>query len=185
MEPMEEANEVKKNIWAKLLRKKIIFSLLLALVVVGGVGFAAMEKISDNPVFCASCHNMQPYYDTFANSSLLANKHEKGGVNCHSCHTPSISQQVSEGVKYVTGNFESPLKKREFPNEFCTRCHDMKKVKGKTNFAESNPHDSHISNKTACNECHSVHQQSTVVCGKCHSFDWAKKLPPDEWKQKK
>lgn len=144
-----------------------------------------MIKASDNPKFCTSCHNMQSYYDSWNDSKLLANKHAKADVKCHDCHEATIAQQTEEGIKYITGNFETPLKKREFDNAFCTRCHKFDEVKAKTNFVDakgvaSNPHDNHNGDQN-CNKCHNMHQKSNLMCDKCHSFSWQKKLP-EYWK---
>ncbi|HEY3423222.1 MAG TPA: cytochrome c3 family protein [Negativicutes bacterium] len=172
----------KGNLQKKILQKKVLLPLLL-LLLVAVAGFAAMEKASDKPAFCANCHNMQSYYDSWHEGNLLAKKHADAKVNCHDCHEPSFTQQADEGIKYVTGNFETPLKKREFPKEFCLKCHDYEQVKAKTNFGKSNPHDSH-NGEQDCNKCHNMHQQSKIQCAECHTFPWMKKLD-DSWQKGK
>jgi len=176
---MEKENFLSK--FTKLSKRQLVIISVL-IVVFTGVAFAVMEKISDNPAFCASCHNMQSYYDSYHDSNLLAHKHAEAGVSCHDCHEPLVTQQVDEGIKYVTGNFETPLEKRQFSNDNCLKCHNMKVVRTKTDFEESNPHESH-QGKQNCYECHSMHRQSSVMCTeRCHSFNWAKNLP-DNWKK--
>jgi len=156
---------------------KFIILLCLAILIIGGIGYAAMEKVSANPAFCASCHNMQSHYDSYAQGDLLAKKHADADVTCHDCHEPSMAQQMDEGIKFVTGNYEDPLPKYEYSNDQCLKCHDFAKVKEKTaHYGAENPHDSihDEGNETPqCYQCHSVHhKQSMDKCTSCHPVDW-------------
>ncbi|SDE57017.1 cytochrome c3 family protein [Sporomusa acidovorans] len=180
---MESESLKKKGFRERFLQKKILLILLVLVVVVGGGGYAAMEVASGNPAFCANCHNMQPYYDSWSNSNLLAKKHADAKVNCHDCHEPSFSQQAEEGFKYVTGDFEEPMQQQKFPKEMCLKCHDYEKVKAKTSSDKYNPHDSH-NGEQECYTCHSMHRQSTVQCAQCHSAAWMKNLD-GSWKKGK
>lgn len=166
----------KKKFRERFKSKKVLLIILMAFVVIGIGGTAAVVKASDNPQFCTLCHNMQPMYDSYHNSNLLANSHAKAGVKCHDCHESSLSIQTEEGMKYITGNYESPMKTREFPKEMCLKCHNYDDVKAKTNFEESNPHDSH-NGDLQCYTCHKMHEPSKVLCTQCHSFSWMNKLP--------
>ncbi|UWG96758.1 cytochrome c3 family protein [Dehalobacter sp. DCM] len=170
-------NKSKESILKLSKKTKLLIIVVITLVVLVCGGFAGVHKASDNPAFCTLCHNMQSYYDSWNNSDLLANKHAAAGVRCHDCHESSLSIQAEEGLKYITGDYQTPLEKRQFATtEFCTECHDMTSVKAKTNFAESNPHDSHNGDLN-CYECHSMHQKSTVFCYQCHDFEWFNNLP--------
>lgn len=180
---MEKDKAQPKSFKERFLNRKVLLITFIALVVLGVGGTAGILKASDNPAFCTLCHNMQPYYASWQNSNLLANKHADAGVNCHACHETSISAKAEEGVKYITGDFKTPMDKREFPNEFCLKCHtDFESIKAKTNFEEGNPHDSH-NGQLDCSKCHSMHQQSTLLCTQCHGFEWFKDLP-SYWKTK-
>ncbi len=181
---MEEDKPKRKSFRERFLRLKVLLIVFIALVVLGVVGMAGVEKASDNPKFCTLCHNMQPYYDSFKNSDLLANKHAAKGVKCHGCHEASIKVQADEGVKYITGNYKTPLDKREFPKEFCLKCHkkDFESVKTKTKFGDFNPHDSKHGDLN-CTTCHSSHRPSKVLCSNCHTIDQLKDLP-SYWKTK-
>jgi nitrate/TMAO reductase-like tetraheme cytochrome c subunit len=180
---MKEELVQKKSIRERLTTKKMVL-VIFTVGIISLVGFVAVLKDSENPQFCTLCHNMQPYYDSWHDSNLLANKHAKANVNCHDCHEPSLAQQTEEGIKYITGDFETPLKKREFAKDFCLKCHDFEQVKAKTIFDNRyNPHDSH-NGEQECISCHSMHQQSKVMCSECHSSPWMQKLP-DEWKKGK
>jgi hypothetical protein len=166
---------------------KTVIIIIAVLLIIGSATGAALLKASQKPSFCTSCHNMKPYYTSWASSDLLANKHEKAGVTCHDCHKESLSAQMSEGVKYVTGDYKTPMKKRNFgTREMCFECHSDKgngapkgdtfeTVTSKTAFEEENPHSNH-NGDMECNECHSMHRQSKVMCAQCHQFNWFEKL---------
>ncbi|ADI02433.1 cytochrome c3 [Syntrophothermus lipocalidus] len=173
---MEQDSGSQRGILKGLSRKRIFLIVTFLVIVLGlGIGVGLM-KGSDNPAFCASCHVMKPYYDSWKNSSLLAKKHADHNVKCHDCHEASFSTLFNDGVRYVTGNYKTPLEKRQFPRDFCLKCHDdFNSIKAKTAFAESNPHDSH-NGEQDCNVCHSVHQQSKLMCAQCHVFQWENKL---------
>ncbi|MGJ7910378.1 cytochrome c3 family protein [Neobacillus sp. LXY-1] len=173
----------KKKLFKKLSRKRLIFILLSVFVLLMLSGFGVI-KASDNPAFCSTlCHNMEPMYDSYEHSNLLANAHKKKDVVCHDCHQDSLAKKSSEGVKYVTGDYEDPMKTREFSKSMCLKCHDYEKVKAKTNFKDSNPHDSH-NGQLDCNKCHRMHEPSKVYCANCHEFSWMEKLP-DSFSSKK
>lgn len=178
---MKEVEPGKKK-RKKFFTKKVILMMIAAfIVIVGGTGIG-LVKASEKPAFCSACHNMESYYASYEDKGLLANKHAKAGVTCHDCHQDGIGKKMEEGVKYVTGNYENPLEKRDFgTREFCLQCHDFDEVKSKTNFEESNPHDSH-NGEQDCNTCHSMHQESKVMCLDCHTFEWTDDLD-ESWKQ--
>ena len=85
--------------------------------------------------------------------ALLADKHQKAGVNCQGCHK------------------ESPPSK-PVPTETCLTCHgDLAKLIARSSKAVPNPHASpHIGpgETPRCDECHHVHKPSDVSCLKCH-----------------
>lgn len=161
-------------------KKKVLLTIALLVVVVAAGGGIYLLKASDDPSFCNVCHIMEPYYESWKDSNLLANKHAEEDVECHDCHEPSLSTQVEEGVKYVTGNYQDPLEKREFSKDFCLECHDdFESIKAATDFEEGNPHDSHNDDQE-CNLCHNMHQESQVTCAECHYFSWIDELD-DSW----
>jgi Nitrate/TMAO reductases, membrane-bound tetraheme cytochrome c subunit len=180
---MEEENVQRTNFKQKILNRKTLLIILIVIVVLGVGGTTGVIKATNNPAFCTICHNMQPYYDSWKDSNLLANKHAAAGVTCHQCHESNISIQAEEGFKYITGDYKTPMDTRKFQNEFCLKCHtDFDSIKAKTNFADSNPHDSH-NGEMDCFQCHSMHQTSKVFCQQCHfNFKWYKDLP-DYWKK--
>jgi formate-dependent nitrite reductase cytochrome c552 subunit len=134
-------------------------------------------KASEKPSFCASCHVIKPYYQSWENGELLAAKHGTKDVKCLDCHKQSLPGKMKEGFVYVTGTYETPLKEREFSKKDCLKCHEQEKIVAATNFtsSHSNPHDSHLG-EMDCNLCHKMHRKSEVYCAQCHDFDWFKKL---------
>jgi len=182
-----EDEKISKNILNKFRQPKFMLLFVVAIILIGGISYAVMEKVSANPAFCASCHNMQPYYDSYKEGNLLAKKHADANVTCHDCHEPSFEQQATEGIKQITGNYKDPLPAYEYSNELCLKCHDFEKVKSKTAFlGKANPHASthDEGNETPdCYKCHSVHHlQSTEECGKCHPAPWLDQVD-DSWKK--
>ena len=175
---MKEKGEQGKK---KFFSKKVIFVLIVGFIILAGGTGIGVIKATDNPKLCAVCHNMDSYYDSYAEKGLLANKHAEEGVTCHDCHTEPLSESVHKGVKYVTGDYEDPLEKRDFgTREFCTECHAFDEVKETTDFAEGNPHSSHNGDQE-CSTCHSMHQPSEVMCQECHTFEWMDELD-ESWK---
>ncbi len=97
----------------------------VALVVLIGIGSFAMKQASANPAFCGSCHNIQPYVDGYLGSDLLAHDHNKANIKCIDCHNKTISEKISEGIAYVTDDFDDPMGKHKLDNATCLKCHDI------------------------------------------------------------
>lgn len=171
---MEKEPRQHRGLRARLGNKKTLV-IIAVLILMSAGGGAVAVKASDAPVFCASCHLMKPYYESWHQGNLLAQKHAEQDVDCHDCHESSISIKAEEGMKYISGDYKTPLSKRQFSKDFCLKCHDFEKVKRQTRFEESNPHESH-NDEQECNVCHSMHQESKVMCTQCHSFNWTNEL---------
>ena len=161
-------------------KKFLILAGLIALIGLAGV-VLGMHKVSKEPSFCASCHIMKPYYQSWIDSSLLARSHAEKGVVCLDCHESSYPDKIKQGIKYVTGDFKEPLDQRRFSREKCLECHvDFDRVKASTDYGNNgNPHAPPHSNEMECTMCHSMHQQSQLYCSQCHDFEWAKQLGQD------
>lgn len=63
--------------WAR--RRWWVVILILLIVLLGLV--SAAEYVTSRPGFCANCHNMTPYYD-----SWVEDAHSKKGIICVDCH---------------------------------------------------------------------------------------------------
>lgn len=189
-----------------------VIGVVAVVVVCAGAGFMVWH---DQPSFCnAICHTPMDGYlktyeatpgeaatDKWGNdvadaSSMLAPVHAQQNITCVGCHVPTMSEQVSEGMSWVTGSYEvvQTTDERFVPEEkalsdltaargvaseaFCLNsgCHTnadgsvmtRDDLVAKTSDMKRNPHvEEHGS--VDCNECHKAHRASTVNCSKCHS----------------
>jgi hypothetical protein len=142
------------------------------------------------PSFCGLCHTpMTNYIQGYksGDSTLMITAHAKAkkAVRCLDCHNQTLKEEITEAIYWLTGNYEYPLKKREFGTRaFCltSGCHDetaiLKATKEKRmsrainitgGSVEYNQHDSRHG-KQACYRCHSVHGKSILLCNQCHKL---------------
>ncbi len=182
----------------------IVVGVVAVVLIAAGAGFWVWHE---QPSFCnAICHTpMDPYNATYdqepntqgidkwgnevANtSSMLCVSHkvstEEGGAGatCMSCHVPTLSEQMSEGINWVTGNYIYPLEERDTDmlteargvegDSFCLNesCHNLTRddlVKA-TSGMEFNPHVAQHGEQ-ACSACHKAHRASVMYCTQCHS----------------
>ncbi|EGO64981.1 cytochrome c3 [Acetonema longum] len=173
-------SETPKNFF---LRKKRWLIAAMVIFFLGITIVAAGLKAGENPRFCANCHIIEPYYQSWKEGPLLAARHSAENVNCTDCHQATIVEKMHEGFAYVTGQYEDPLKERSATREDCLKCHqdDWQQTVTATQYDHRNPHDSHLG-EIDCSLCHKMHRTSEVYCAQCHEFDWFKKLGSD-WKQ--
>ena len=165
---------------ARPLRLAIQFGILVIILMsIGAVGFI---EYSAQPGFCNNCHNMVPYYDSWATSS-------HNFVPCISCHyAPGIKaeamgklQAANQVVKYITGTYG--LKPwAEIEDAACLRsgCHVTRQLEGEVSFAGVRfDHTAHLGElrrgkQLRCTSCHSqiVQGQHLTVtpstCYLCH-----------------
>ena len=104
-------------------RAKVTIGVILAVVLVGGIGFYQWHE---QPSFCgAICHNPMDMYlvnytdgqnDAYGNEmktdahkmAMMAYMHkEVNSQTCLQCHVAAMEEQITEGVHWVTGNFET------------------------------------------------------------------------------
>ncbi|WP_287195228.1 cytochrome c3 family protein [Syntrophothermus sp.] len=153
--------------------KKIIIGLVIAVAVIGlSFGFY-LVRASHNPSFCAACHIIRPYYQSWSQGTLLASKHRQADVRCQDCHKSSYVDKAKEGVKYITGQYETPLPELKVSQQECLKCHgSYEKIAERTAKLEPNPHENPHYGNLECNACHKMHRESKVYCAQCHTFDW-------------
>jgi hypothetical protein len=181
---------------------KIAIIVVAFIVVLAGAGGGFYLAFHGQPWFCNFvCHTpMDPYVvsyeegtsvnsaqaDSGAQLSVTLHKESDQQLNCLSCHVPDMAEQMTEGVKWVTGDYEVPVEMKMLAGqikegsgdkngvEFCLRpeCHegitsidDLKKL---TADQHRNPHDSHLGNQD-CSNCHQTHEQSVLMCTQCHN----------------
>ncbi|HUW95406.1 MAG TPA: ammonia-forming cytochrome c nitrite reductase subunit c552 [Anaerolineae bacterium] len=154
-------------------KRIVVIAVLLGVVVLGGVGAVGLWQYHEQPQFCATCHIMDSYLESWQGSEYGAAAHAAEDVACLDCHEPTIEQQMDELVVYVQGDFAAPLEERDFGNEFCFDCHETtehttyEEVIQLTADLELNPHDSHLG-EMECATCHKMHGPSEDYCAQCH-----------------
>lgn len=203
---MSENNTAENAPSAKKARKRwpIVTGVVVAVLVVAGAG---MWVWHEQPSFCgAICHYPMAAFNTTYDqepnttgvdkwgnevsntSAMLCVTHkvstEEGGADatCLSCHVPTLSEQISEGMTWVAGNYVYPLYERSASelteargvesDEFCLNesCHNITRddLIELTSDKERNPHVAQHG-EVACTECHKAHRASVMYCSECHT----------------
>lgn len=209
--PVEVATEPKPK---KKKKGLVVLFTILGIVVVAGIGLFVWHN---QPSFCnAICHTpMDPYLPTYEAepgqaakdkwgndvadaSGMLAAAHRAAGVEsgdkitCMRCHVPTLSEQVGEGISWVSGNYEvvdnetfgMVIGERSLTqlvaarglasgDEFCLNpdCHDVTR-EGLIELtaglsASRNPHMPQHG-EVSCDTCHKAHRASVNYCSTCH-----------------
>lgn len=189
----------------KVKRWQVVLGIVAAVIVCAGAGFWTWHE---QPSFCgAICHvPMDSYLETYnepANSTgtdkwgnevsntdaMLAVVHREEGETCLSCHVPTLSEQIGEGIGWITGDYVYPLYETDLEqlteasgmeeDSFCLRsgCHtsesgdaidDREALVEATSDLEFNPHTPQHGER-ACSDCHKAHRASVLVCASCHT----------------
>jgi hypothetical protein len=178
-----------------MFRQKMLFwgiaGIIMIALVAGGLEWHRQ------PGFCGLCHTpMSNYVQSYngRDDTLMITAHANGKktVRCLDCHKQTLKEEMTEAIHWITGNYEFPMKKREFGTRaFClsSGCHDegeilkaarekrmAKAINTVGDSVEYNQHDSRHG-KLACNRCHSMHGQSALQCNQCHKLQ-----APKGWK---
>ncbi len=222
MEKGEAVNTAENEVAGapKKKRKKnkliIVAAAVVILAALGVGGWIWHEQ----PSFCnAICHTpMDPYLPTYEStpgqpavdkwgnevknaSAMLTPTHRaEQDITCIDCHVPTLGEQVTEAVHWVTGSyvvvdnetFGGVLEERSSAelgdargisnDEFCLNdaCHKITREDLKTETADRypkiNPHDAHHV-KQDCTNCHKAHRASVMLCSECHT----EAVVPDGW----
>ena len=184
----------------------IVVGVVVVVLIAAGAGFWVWHE---QPSFCnAICHTpMDPYLPTYEAepgqpatdkwgnevenaSGMMAAVHrvskEEGGAGttCMGCHVPTIGEQLTEGMNWVTGNYINPLEERDLDelveargledsDEFCLNeaCHNLTRddlIEATSDMGEYNPHVAQHGEIT-CSNCHKAHRASVMYCTQCHS----------------
>lgn len=187
----------------------IIAGVVAAVVVVAGIGMFVWHE---QPSFCgAICHTpMDAYYGTYAegtadkygreldqeaSDAMMARAHAAEGYGCLDCHEPTVGQQVSEGLAWVSGGYEVAGSSEDGTAYLATRdldqlmevrgeagyemcltpeCHDtaladLESLTADLGSADRNPHSTQHDAVPACSECHKAHEQPVNACTQCHN----------------
>jgi nitrate/TMAO reductase-like tetraheme cytochrome c subunit len=162
---------------------KIVIQVSVVFVLVAAAGTIGFIEYSAQPSFCRKCHNMEPYYDSWATSS-----HSE--VKCIQCHyAPGIKaeamgklQAANQVVKYVTGAYGATRPWAEIEDAACLRsgCHTLRKVEGVVDYRGVRfDHTQHLGQlrrgkQLRCTSCHSQIVQgdhlsvTESTCFLCH-----------------
>lgn len=211
-EEIKEQQPKRKLTWKKPSKKTgIIAGVVAAVIVVAGAGFWVWHE---TPSFCGSiCHTpMDPYLATYEaepaegatdkygntidGSTMLAAVHRVDGeATCLDCHKPTLSQQIGEGLSWVSGSHEAvanetygaviterstsqltaALGKNYDDFRLNDACHELLDREGlakMTSYMDKNFHDQTNSPHgeiAECGDCHKAHTQSVVMCTQCHA----------------
>ena len=165
------------------------------ILIVAGIGLFIWHE---QPSFCgAFCHTPMASYvesyetDPSVESTTLASLHRvEEHYDCLDCHVPTMDQQISEGMHWVSGDYEYDQVSERLVSradeydtvEFCLRegCHvDYQSADDLVNATANmafNPHDWSQHGVAECGSCHSAHGEQTIACGSCH-LQVAEELP--------
>lgn len=209
------------SVQKKRSKAPLTVAVVAVIVLVAGAGFWAWHE---QPSFCnAICHTPMDAYnltydqepgtagvDKWGNavantSGMLAVTHKaEAETTCMGCHVPQLSEQISEGLGWVSGNYEVVATSNDLfvPQErslshltaargiaseaFCLNeaCHTLDDgtpmtradLVELTSGYERNPHEERHE-AVACDECHKAHRESVNQCSQCH----ADAPIPDGW----
>lgn len=226
-----EAPAKRPPIWKRSKRFPVVVGVVAAVLVVAGAGFWTWHE---TPSFCgAICHTpMDAYLQTYTEgttdkygnelegsqkTAMMAYLHggmdatgaqvaQGSGMGCLSCHEPVLTEQVSEGISWIGGNYEvlgknsagyTVLESRTFDQltaasgkaneEFCLKsgCHvtangevlERRDLIAVTDdMGPRNPHSTQHG-EIDCGECHKGHTVSVNYCTRCHDDAQS----PDGW----
>lgn len=182
-EKEEKRGEEKEKIFLK--RESLLTALAIVFLLL-----VLLFSLSSSPLFCASCHNIRPYY-----LSWKASNHSK--VHCLSCHQkPSLDGWLEARLKGVENLWLYVLKKKRSYRErvsdlACLSCHQeiREKIVGKKirmnhkealsgkHCFECHPNRGHGEEKAVammeqCLPCH-LKRGRELNCSGCHRVDIA------------
>lgn len=133
-------------------RKGILFIISIVVLILSFVFGVQINSLLDDIEFCKSCHEMQPYYNSFmdpSNGSLIAT-HNLTCIQCHSNKSISDAKKnlVIEIIfhRLKLSSSQSPSLSGLKTN--CLRCH----------FSLDIIH-TNMNNVSVCTDCHKAHQE--------------------------
>ena len=125
-EPSGEKPKPPKRKRKRLRRRWVVLIVIASVIVFLVIAAFVTAHFTSASSFCDTCHEMEPYYDSWQASSHAT-------ADCVECHIPpgfvSYVQtklfSFREIWVHITGEAVSPLAAtREIPNGSCFRCHD-------------------------------------------------------------
>lgn len=159
--------------------KFVLFALATIIAAIGAAAAGGTLWVHDRvqtTQYCATCHVISRYYDTWKNSGFTAHSHAQAGLACQDCHTRTTRDGLRELVANAVRSNTSPIKEHAARADECLRCHGSheilaertKSLMGPDRFPLGrNPHDSHWG-PLECGTCHNMHKPSVDFCANCH-----------------
>src|SRR5262245_21341802 len=98
----------------------ISLAILAGVVAAAGAGASVWVKHQQQkPEYCAGCHVIAPYHETWKSSDYTAHAHQKLGLVCQDCHTRDVKDGLREIARTLTHTYEVPLKDSPATPEKC------------------------------------------------------------------
>jgi nitrate/TMAO reductase-like tetraheme cytochrome c subunit len=148
-------------------RRTAVWAVVVLTLLVGA--FAAAARATDQSSFCASCHEMAPYYDAWSEGPHAE-------VACIECHVdPDMVTRMTHKVTalgevygHFFGELRFPSGTTDVPDERCLRCHSGTIDPGLPGFV----HAEHAEGKR-CMTCHATagHDVSATALAKAGVLD--------------
>ena len=161
--------------------------IILILLIVFCVALAGLQGYSRQVGYCANCHIIKSYVDSWISSEYLDHKHKEIDISCNDCHPRTIRKTLWEIQSYIKKDYEIPLLQKKDLDKQCLKCHEsfIKAIidqKHQAKSAKINPHaypvdiqnpdNPHASPNTQpeCYRCHKIHSKSPGIkyCYRCH-----------------
>lgn len=185
---------------ARILRR----SLTVVAISVGVVALAAVVGVTvvwghfwdfrvGNPTSetCGTCHTMDTYVDTLTDEEMLVSRHTARDISCVDCHEVGLEQQIHETLAFLRDDYETPLMRAQYNNEYCFKCHehgsydqlawrttDLGVSDAQAGGHEANPHQPPHYSELECYSCHRMHRPSTLLCWECHTYEFRLPVVP-------
>ncbi|CAM3978984.1 cytochrome c3 family protein [Mesobacillus zeae] len=149
--------------WSNPVNKwRLLFASLFAVIAMVGIVFGAVTA-TNNPKFCAFCHEMGPEFVTYE-----ASAHSE--IQCVECHVkPGVVNEVVHKVEslkevyyHVTGVPDPIVQTVAVLDENCLQCHSENRLVTATGDLKVN-HEEHIKEDIPCITCHSGVAHAKVV----------------------
>ncbi|CEG29057.1 cytochrome c3 family protein [Bacillus sp. B-jedd] len=143
-------------------RWKLGFALLFGLIAMSGTAYGAIAFTS-NPIFCSSCHEMAPEYQTFK-----ASAHSE--IKCTQCHIePGAKNMVLHKIEsmkevyyHIVGPPDPIVQTVPVMKVNCGQCHSDNRLVTATGDLKVN-HKGHVKEGVPCITCHAGVAHAKVV----------------------
>jgi hypothetical protein len=144
---------------------------LLAVALVGRVGYATYDYVEHDNTFCTSCHVMIEAYVRFTESAHAE-------LGCHDCHQQPVTASLRQLFLWVVERPDHVGPHAPVPDARCVSCHVGEDSERWPQIAASIGHRLHFESEDPelgelmCVSCHgvAVHDfvPASTTCGECH-----------------